>query len=120
MYFVVADLRKLDMHGIDLSDSYLEMADLRGADLSNSRCINTDFDGVNFSGAKVVRTKLAGAILKSDQPFPSEGPRGPNHTNVSPSSPEDPRFQGSDFTSSTWREAKVISAPFRDYLQAHF
>lgn len=120
VYFVVADLRKLDLHGINLSGSHLQMADLRGADLSNSRCLNTDFDGVNFSEAKLVRTKLEGAILKSDQPFPSEGPRGPNHTLVSPSSPENPRFQGADFTSATWRQAKSISAPFRAYLQAHF
>src|ERR1035437_1050569 len=120
VYFVVADLRKLDMRGIDLSGSYLQMADLRGADLSNSRCLNTDFDGVNFSEAKLVRTKLAGAILKSDQPFPSDGPHGPNHTLVSPVSPEDPRFRDADFTSATWRQAKVISAPFRAYLQAHF
>jgi hypothetical protein len=121
VYFVVADFRRVDLHGIILSKAHLEMADLRGANLSYATCVGTDFDGANFSGAKLVHANLNQADLNQIQPFPIDTPTGHTHTYILlNTNMEELRYKDADFKDSSWRKAHSISAGLQLYLNKNF
>lgn len=76
--FTDADLKKLNLDGMDFEDSMLrradleesslrwadfELADLRGADLKRTDARNADFEGARLDGAELALADLRGADL---------------------------------------------------------
>lgn len=58
-----ADLRDMDLRGVDLSEANLRMAELNGVDLFEACLRNADFRGAHLNGAILGFTDLCGANL---------------------------------------------------------
>src|SRR5579883_2083019 len=91
-----ADLKAVNLSGVDLIRADLREADLSGANLDNAVLVEADLSGVNLSGANFSFADLEGANL--------------SHTNMNYTDLQGARLVGSDLSNTDLTEAYLNEA----------